>query len=274
MTTHSTGSNGQVQVDSDSTPTFTAEFEKADCTNTIAGSSRESIAYSPYGYHHAGKITTLIAFNGQWLDPASKGYPLGKGYRILSTVLYRFHKPDSLSPFDSGGLNAYGYCLGDPVNHADPSGHVPHFLRSLGKGIRNLLGTRTRSNVREVRDQIAAFQARHNQSPVSSRGSAITLTPVASPRQSFSVFNDEAGARRDAALPSYDEIFNGELPSYESAIARGASRSPSLSSVSSEDPQSSATIDRMTPQQIQEAIRTAVERTRANHSTHHPNLPV
>jgi len=33
----------------------------------------------------------------------------------------RFLSPDTLSPFDEGGLNAYCYCLGDPVNHHDPS---------------------------------------------------------------------------------------------------------------------------------------------------------
>jgi hypothetical protein len=34
----------------------------------------------------------------------------------------RFLSPDQLSPFGWGGLNAYAYCAGDPVNHSDPSG--------------------------------------------------------------------------------------------------------------------------------------------------------
>ncbi|MEE4636302.1 RHS repeat-associated core domain-containing protein [Pseudomonas alliivorans] len=37
----------------------------------------------------------------------------------------RFNQPDNLSPFGRGGLNAYAYCLGDPVNRGDPSGHSP-----------------------------------------------------------------------------------------------------------------------------------------------------
>ena len=38
---------------------------------------------------------------------------------------------DDLSPFGEGGLNAYGYCSGDPVNRCDPDGHtdVSHMRR-------------------------------------------------------------------------------------------------------------------------------------------------
>ena len=34
----------------------------------------------------------------------------------------RFNSPDTLSPFGKGGINAYAYCAGDPVNRSDPSG--------------------------------------------------------------------------------------------------------------------------------------------------------
>ncbi|NLA01594.1 hypothetical protein GTA07_14335 [Rhodococcus hoagii] len=39
-------------------------------------------------------------------------------------TLMRFSAPDSLSPFNEGGLNAYAYCGCDPINHEDPSGHA------------------------------------------------------------------------------------------------------------------------------------------------------
>jgi len=36
----------------------------------------------------------------------------------------RFYSPDTLSPFEKGGVNAYCYCEGDPINNSDPTGRV------------------------------------------------------------------------------------------------------------------------------------------------------
>jgi len=77
--------------------------------------------YSAYGYRtHAGE--GVLGFNGERQDPLSGCYHLGNGHRTYNCVLIRFHKPDSLSPFGDGGLNAYAYCGGDPVNRRDPTG--------------------------------------------------------------------------------------------------------------------------------------------------------
>jgi len=82
------------------------------------------IAYSPYG-HRPGEsgLSSLLGFNGERSDPVTGHYLLGNGYRAFNSVLMRFNSPDSLSPFGKGGLNSYAYCLGDPVNASDPSGH-------------------------------------------------------------------------------------------------------------------------------------------------------
>lgn len=96
--------------------------------------------YLPYGYAlHPG----IVAFQGEYLDPVSKSYPLGAGYRSLIPTLYRFNSPDSLSPFDSGGINAYAFVSGDPINYNDPSAHArglahlhvpknPHIKNDMG----------------------------------------------------------------------------------------------------------------------------------------------
>ncbi|WP_244467797.1 RHS repeat-associated core domain-containing protein [Pseudomonas syringae pv. coryli] len=84
----------------------------------------EPVAYSAYGHHPAESgLTSLLGFNGERRDPVTGHYLLGNGYRAYNPVLMRFNSPDSLSPFDEGGLNAYGYCGGDPVGFVDPSGH-------------------------------------------------------------------------------------------------------------------------------------------------------
>ncbi|GGZ39097.1 hypothetical protein GCM10010387_36480 [Streptomyces inusitatus] len=56
-------------------------------------------------------------------DSSTGWYLLGNGYRAYSPTLSRFHSPDAASPFGAGGLNAYAYCSGDPVNYVDPAGH-------------------------------------------------------------------------------------------------------------------------------------------------------
>ena len=85
----------------------------------------QPIAYSPYG-HHRGEsgLSGLLGFNGERPDPVTGHYLLGQGYRAYNPVLMRFNCPDSWSPFGRGGLNAYGYCVGNPVNRVDPTGHV------------------------------------------------------------------------------------------------------------------------------------------------------
>lgn len=66
----------------------------------------------------------LPGFNGELPDPLTGHYLLGHGYRAYNPVLMRFNSPDNLSPFDEGGINAYAYCRGDPVNRSDPDGHA------------------------------------------------------------------------------------------------------------------------------------------------------
>ncbi len=87
---------------------------------SVAGDSA-SFAYTPYG--HRPPVDHVPGFNGELPDPATERYLLGNGYRAYNPVLMRFNSPDSLSPFGEGGLNAYAYCSGDPVNRSDPSGH-------------------------------------------------------------------------------------------------------------------------------------------------------
>lgn len=68
-----------------------------------------------------------VGFKGERCDSFMQCYLLGNGYRTYSPVLMRFQSPDDQSPFGNGGLNAYAFVNGDPVNLSDPSGHSPSF---------------------------------------------------------------------------------------------------------------------------------------------------
>ncbi|SNS02031.1 RHS repeat-associated core domain-containing protein [Pseudomonas japonica] len=81
----------------------------------------------PYGYRDRLLRRGLPGFNGEWPESPTGHYLLGHGYRAYNPMVMRFNSPDSESPFRRGGLNAYGYCLGDPVNLTDPDGHAPFF---------------------------------------------------------------------------------------------------------------------------------------------------
>lgn len=102
-----------------------AADDKHSILAEVAANQTRSIAYSAYGQQAAQQaITTRLGFNGELREARLGWYFLGKGYRVYNPILMRFHSPDSLSPFGRGGLNAYMYCAGDPVNFSDPTGHI------------------------------------------------------------------------------------------------------------------------------------------------------
>jgi RHS repeat-associated protein len=80
--------------------------------------------YSAYGYEVLVARQSLIGFNGNQRDVVSGCDLLGNGVRAYSPVLMRFCSPDTLSPFSAGGINAYIYCGGDPINFVDSDGHT------------------------------------------------------------------------------------------------------------------------------------------------------
>lgn len=92
-----------------------------DRQRSVLDDSRSAArAYTAYGAATQGGA--MSAFCGERQDALTGCYHLGNGHRQFNPVIMRFHSPDALSPFAEGGLNAYAYCAGDPVNRADPSG--------------------------------------------------------------------------------------------------------------------------------------------------------
>jgi RHS repeat-associated protein len=80
--------------------------------------------YTAYGVRSSEEeIRCLLAFNSEVREELTDWYMLGRGYRAYNPNLMRFHSPDAFSPFGSGGVNPYTYCLGNPITFRDPSGH-------------------------------------------------------------------------------------------------------------------------------------------------------
>ncbi|WP_448111429.1 RHS repeat-associated core domain-containing protein [Pseudomonas lini] len=108
--------------------TLLATDQQRSVLHRVTNSGQHPFAYALYGHRLASNgLLSLLGFNGERPDPVTGHYLLGNGYRAFNPVLMRFNSPDSLSPFEKGGLNSYAYCLGDPINQIDPTGHRSMF---------------------------------------------------------------------------------------------------------------------------------------------------
>ena len=151
---------------------------RSDAHGTVLVVGSEPMAYAPYGFREPSSASAL-GFNGQLLNPGTGRYPLGNGLRMYSPALMRFQSPDSLSPFGKGGLNAYAYCLGDPVNGEDPSGHAPLFGQKLPRAVKTF-----------VKQSRAAQQGREGEVP------ALPDLPVNEWRSGLAMLRRKAEARQ------------------------------------------------------------------------------
>ncbi|MCF5706937.1 RHS repeat-associated core domain-containing protein [Pseudomonas syringae] len=122
-----------------------ADQQKSILHVSCAG-QKIAVRYTPYGYREdLTAVPGLPGFNGEPVEPVTGHYLLGNGVRAYNPVLMRFNNPDGLSPFGKGGLNAYSYCAGDPVNRSDPTGHM-FKVRPVWPG--NVIRERTSNTVK------------------------------------------------------------------------------------------------------------------------------
>ncbi|PMZ91365.1 MULTISPECIES: RHS repeat-associated core domain-containing protein [unclassified Pseudomonas] len=190
--------------------------------NTLkSGQQRQPIAYSPCGHRPAESgLSSLLGFNGERPDPVTGHYLLGNGYRAFNPVLMRFNSPDSFSPFGKGGLNAYTYCLGDPVNQGDPDGQSPSvffkalFTRKIKIGgytekirpeISIWQAMRAKREMKSITKKLDANKKLLNKTFKTDMDNAYAPPPEPRQRSLQSIAAD--------AINSYDKIDSNEIPS-------------------------------------------------------------
>ncbi|WP_431196991.1 RHS repeat-associated core domain-containing protein [Pseudomonas hunanensis] len=99
------------------------------------GANTRRKCYAPYGFDPIPNIgTPFSSFTGALRELHTGLYLLGNGTRGYSPALMRFLSADSWSPFGEGGVNAYAYCGGDPVNQVDPTAHATSHARRSWRG--------------------------------------------------------------------------------------------------------------------------------------------
>lgn len=139
--------------------------------------SRKALPMTAFGFCDRRNFQVhRNGFNGEVIEQATGHYPLGNGHRDYNPHLMRFHSPDTLSPFDHGGLNSYAYCQGDPINWRDPSGRwrLPRWPYWGGFSPINLQPTAALS-ARLLRPRVPAVRAQPAELPAA----APVITPPA-----------------------------------------------------------------------------------------------
>jgi RHS repeat-associated protein len=157
--------------------------------------------YTPFGYDAPrANGGPLLGFNSQLLD-LSCTYLLGSGYRAYNPTTMRFNSPDSLSPFNGGGINTYAYCSNDPINNVDPSGHIQRPLLQANQIFTAHNGTLYRTM------QIGGQQRRV---PAPS-GSMDTLAKgITQSQEILETLNKQASTLKHLAQPELGTIHNSQ----------------------------------------------------------------
>ena len=132
--------------------------------HTLDTQEQYASAYTAYGHHpKQSGFKRLSGYNGERADAVTGHYLLGNGYRAFNPILMRFNSPDSMSPFDKGGINSYAYCLNNPVNLRDDNGHFPFtFLSTVTERFNRLLDTYLPLNITSLDQPLSRGHTFHD----------------------------------------------------------------------------------------------------------------
>jgi RHS repeat-associated protein len=94
------------------------------------GAVVEEIGYLPFGStlfrntYNGSTWASAYRFTGQEFDPEYHLYNYNA--RLYDPIMSRFITPDTIipNPYNPQSMNRYSYCLNNPLNYIDPSGHT------------------------------------------------------------------------------------------------------------------------------------------------------
>nr|WP_257230285.1 RHS repeat-associated core domain-containing protein [Pseudomonas sp. SbOxS1]NYU02847.1 RHS repeat-associated core domain-containing protein [Pseudomonas sp. SbOxS1] len=191
------------------------------------------VAYSPYGQQSAQqKRMAHLGFNGEMCEARTDWYFLGNGYRVYNPRLMRFHSPDKFSPFGKGGMNAYMYCGGEPVNRVDPTGEgASWFFERFADVMYVLSGVGPSGGGSWNRTGIAVVAVNNSRSTFNTPS---RLKKRGKSRNQASAFSDNSATKSVHWAPDVKEPTTSAKTTTSTAAKNGTmSRSPSSSSISS-----------------------------------------
>lgn len=207
-----------------------ATDQQRSVLNVLDAARLNPLAYSPYGHRPAENgLLSLLGFNGERADPVTGWYLLGNGYRAFNPVLMRFNSPDSWSPFGEGGLNAYGYCVGDPVNRNDPTGHnswLNLMRKHFPKAVSNALNLKEKGKPSLTRSIWTTDSAGNEIVLTQANGAAVGPPPRYTAKNSTTPFNGRLARDLHASPPTYDSLYADGMshtdypPEFSSNVAR------------------------------------------------------
>ncbi|WP_434696585.1 RHS repeat-associated core domain-containing protein [Pseudomonas sp. Z1-14] len=203
----------QQRKDETSETTLLATDQQRSVLQMLDAAQPHPLAYTPYGHRPQGNgLLGLLGFNGEQADPVTGHYLLGNGYRGFNPVLMRFNSPDSLSPFGEGGLNAYTYCVGDPVNWVDSTGHagIWGMLKLIGRklGLRQSSRVARANQINEAATNSSISSSLMN--PPGARPTSVRINPIYNSSGSSSTSDSISSSY--ASAQSYSKIRPAPAP--------------------------------------------------------------
>jgi RHS repeat-associated protein len=133
---------GQVSTGSTLRPGTNIHRDVTSWQNNATGAVVGQRRYDPFGTVVEATGTTApanLGFQGDPTDPATGLVDMG--FRAYDPGTGRFASPDNLAGAFGRpiSLNRYAYGNADPVNHLDPDGHWPQWIKDIVGGVRDYL---------------------------------------------------------------------------------------------------------------------------------------